>query len=73
MCGLVRKPTIDGMGEIQREEPAAALPPHTPGAGYAMLRELWGDRMPETTPEDERLVDELIEKGRLMMRPPKRT
>ncbi|MET7421354.1 hypothetical protein [Dactylosporangium sp. NPDC005555] len=38
------------------------LPPHTPGAGAALLRQLWGpDRVPEEfSPEAERQVDELI-------------
>ncbi|MEV4517325.1 hypothetical protein AB0K00_51275 [Dactylosporangium sp. NPDC049525] len=54
-------------GHIQ---PRTQLPPHTPGAGSALLRQLWGaDRIPETTPEDERAVDELIARARQMIVP----
>ncbi|MDG6100642.1 hypothetical protein Daura_03140 [Dactylosporangium aurantiacum] len=39
----------------------SALPPHTPGAGRALLRQLWGpDRVPEASPEVKRQVEELI-------------
>jgi hypothetical protein len=45
-------------GQIQ---PETALPPHTPGAGKALLRQLWGaDRVQETSPEVKRQVDDLI-------------
>ena len=46
---------------------AAGPPQHTPGAGLARLRELWGDRVPEPTPEVERQVDDLIERARQMV------
>ena len=52
-------------GHIQ---PETALPPHTPGAGAALLRQLWGpDRIPVITPEVEQAVDELIARARQMI------
>jgi hypothetical protein len=52
-------------GQIQ---PEAQLPPHTPGAGAALLRQLWGpDRVPDLTSEDERAVDELLARAGQMI------
>jgi hypothetical protein len=54
-------------GHIQ---PETALPPHTPGAGAARLRQFLGPcRVPELTPEDERAAAELIERARQMLLP----
>jgi hypothetical protein len=51
-----------------RDRQPAGPPPHTPGAGLARLRELWGDRVPDApTPEAERQVDDLIERARQMI------
>jgi hypothetical protein len=41
--------------------PSPAGPPrHTPGAGWHRAREVFGDRLPEITEEDQRRADELL-------------
>lgn len=46
---------------MDTSEDGPALPPHTPGAGRALLRRLWGtDRVREASPEVKRQVDDLI-------------
>jgi len=49
-----------------RDGQPAGPPRHTPGAGLAQLRELWGDRVPEPVPDVERQVDDLIERAQRM-------
>ncbi len=47
------------------EQPRRVLPPHTPGAGDALLREMWGaERAPRLTEEDERATAELLARVR---------
>jgi hypothetical protein len=52
-------PSYSGAMDAPADGPV--LPPHTPGAGKALLRQLWGpDRVRETSPEVKRQIDDLI-------------
>lgn len=61
---------MDAPEDGQLQPDSATLPPHTPGAGDALLRKMWGpERAPQITPEDERATAELLARARQMITP----